>query len=47
MKFPERKTELQCGNLKPIANGDISFKDSNTARYVCNYGYKLVGESKV
>ena len=42
-----RQTEFSCGELKPTPNGAVVFKDSNTAGYVCNYGYKLVGESKV
>jgi hypothetical protein len=45
--FSERQIALKCGDLKSTPNGAVIFKDSNTAHYVCNQGYKLVGQSKV
>ena len=36
-----------CGELKATPHGKVVFGANDTAHYVCDYGYKLVGEDKV
>ena len=37
----------KCGKLSPPLNGDIVYKDENTAYFTCDTGYTLVGAEDV